>query len=156
MEVFVSELRINKVRHLHDLNIPLSSQERKHLIITGKNGSGKTSLLNELSSFFSKTIKEGLIRLDSLEGIYSKTEIRLEQLRNQEKEDRNNNEQIIQTEENLRKFKEQINSWGGIRVSFNDKNTFSRLLNEELFLFAFFPASRKLEMDKVSGPQKLD
>lgn len=48
-QTFLTELRIEKVRHLHNITIPLSNTERKHLILTGRNGSGKTSVLNELS-----------------------------------------------------------------------------------------------------------
>lgn len=48
-QTFLTELRIEKVRHLHDITIPLSKTERKNLILTGKNGSGKTSVLEELA-----------------------------------------------------------------------------------------------------------
>lgn len=47
-QTFLTELRIEKVRHLHDITIPLSTTERKNLILTGKNGSGKTSVLESL------------------------------------------------------------------------------------------------------------
>ena len=50
-EIFVTKLRINKVRHLYNLEIPLSDTERKHLILTGKNGSGKTSVLEGIITF---------------------------------------------------------------------------------------------------------
>lgn len=50
-EIFVTKLRINKVRHLENLEIPLSENERKHLILTGKNGSGKTSVLEGINTF---------------------------------------------------------------------------------------------------------
>ena len=43
--IFITELNIRKVRHLIDINIPLSRENRKNLILTGKNGSGKTSVL---------------------------------------------------------------------------------------------------------------
>lgn len=45
---FISELRIEHVRHLKDIRIPLSSDKMKHLILTGKNGSGKTSVLEAI------------------------------------------------------------------------------------------------------------
>lgn len=45
MEYFITEIEIKKVRHLENLTIKLSDTERKHLILTGKNGSGKTSVL---------------------------------------------------------------------------------------------------------------
>lgn len=47
---FLTAIHINKVRHLKDIDIPLSSNIRKNLILTGKNGSGKTSVLKALSS----------------------------------------------------------------------------------------------------------
>lgn len=36
---------------MSNIQIDLSKQDRKHLIITGKNGSGKTSLLNAIATF---------------------------------------------------------------------------------------------------------
>jgi len=48
---FVTEIKIHKVRHLHDITIPLSTDIRKHLILTGKNGSGKTSVLEEAAAY---------------------------------------------------------------------------------------------------------
>ncbi len=50
-EIFVTNIRINKVRHLEGLEVPLSDTERKHLILTGKNGSGKTSVLDGINTF---------------------------------------------------------------------------------------------------------
>lgn len=51
-EIFIEKIHINECRHIKDLTIPLSDTEKKHLIITGKNGSGKTSLLEELNKIF--------------------------------------------------------------------------------------------------------
>ncbi|MDM8550739.1 AAA family ATPase [Desulfobacterales bacterium HSG2] len=47
-DIFITKLEIHKVRHLKNVCIPLSGDERKHLILTGKNGSGKTSVLEEI------------------------------------------------------------------------------------------------------------
>ena len=46
--IFLTKLDIKSVRHLHGIEIPLSDMVRKHLILTGKNGSGKTSTLESL------------------------------------------------------------------------------------------------------------
>ncbi|MCL2820956.1 MAG: AAA family ATPase [Oscillospiraceae bacterium] len=46
--VFIAKIDIEKVRHLRSIEIVLSDIERKHLIVTGKNGSGKTSLLESI------------------------------------------------------------------------------------------------------------
>ncbi|HIS61205.1 MAG TPA: AAA family ATPase [Candidatus Scybalomonas excrementigallinarum] len=47
-QFYISELKIKKVRHLNNITIPLSKNELKHLIITGRNGSGKTSVLEAI------------------------------------------------------------------------------------------------------------
>ena len=48
---FMTALHIRNVRHLKNIHIPLSQKERKSLILTGKNGSGKTSVLIALEKF---------------------------------------------------------------------------------------------------------
>ena len=50
--LFITELQIMNVRHLKDIYIPLSKDKMKHLILTGKNGSGKTSVLEYLNQYF--------------------------------------------------------------------------------------------------------
>lgn len=50
-QIFITDIKIFKCRNITDLNIPLNSNERRHLIITGKNGSGKTSLLEFLLEY---------------------------------------------------------------------------------------------------------
>ena len=50
MEHFIKEIHIHSVRHLKDIHIGLDSDHRQHLILTGRNGSGKTSVLNEIAN----------------------------------------------------------------------------------------------------------
>lgn len=45
MEHYITGINIGNLRHLSDIRISLNAEQRQHLIITGKNGSGKTSLL---------------------------------------------------------------------------------------------------------------
>ncbi len=40
-ELFIEKITINEVRHLKDVDIAISSEERKHLILTGKMSGGK-------------------------------------------------------------------------------------------------------------------
>ena len=47
-DVFITKIHIDKARHLENVDIAISDTERKHLILTGKNGSGKTSLLEAM------------------------------------------------------------------------------------------------------------
>lgn len=55
---FMTALHIRHVRHLKDIRIPLSTQERKSLILTGKNGSGKTSVLETLEKFLEYLVSQ--------------------------------------------------------------------------------------------------
>ena len=61
--IFISELKIEHVRHLKDIRIPLSNDKMKHLILTGKNGSGKTSVLEALG----RNLKEAVSNRQKLE-----------------------------------------------------------------------------------------
>jgi predicted ATPase len=47
-DLFITNIHIGKVRHLANIDIALSDDARRHLILTGKNGSGKTSLLQAM------------------------------------------------------------------------------------------------------------
>ena len=51
---FINNIHINKLFHLSDFDIPVADEKFPHLIITGKNGSGKTILLNAVSDFLNK------------------------------------------------------------------------------------------------------
>ena len=65
-EIFVTKVRINKVLHLENLEIPLSDTERKHLILTGKNGSGKTSVLKGIVTFLDSILAESFAYPDEI------------------------------------------------------------------------------------------
>ena len=64
MEHFITEVRIGKVRHLRNISIKLDAGKRQHLILTGKNGSGKTSVLEAL--------KNSLLAISKKKGYWDK------------------------------------------------------------------------------------
>lgn len=59
-DIFITNIAIHKVRHLENIEIQLSQEERKHLILTGKNGSGKTSILQALREALAPIYIEGI------------------------------------------------------------------------------------------------
>mgnify|MGYP002512516148 FL=1 len=52
--IFLTNLTIKIIRHLKNISIPLSENQIKHLILTGKNGSGKTSVIEALARYLDK------------------------------------------------------------------------------------------------------
>lgn len=51
MENYINNITIDKLGHLQDIPINLANEKGQHLIITGKNGSGKTIFLNALAEY---------------------------------------------------------------------------------------------------------
>lgn len=58
MNYFIKNIHINKLFHLEDIDIPIANEKYPHLIITGKNGSGKTVLLNAITESFNNLLRE--------------------------------------------------------------------------------------------------
>lgn len=54
---FVTKISINSVRNIKDTVIELSDKKAQNLIVTGPNGSGKTSLLEALRLFITYSVK---------------------------------------------------------------------------------------------------
>lgn len=53
-QLYITNISLKKVRHLKDISIPLSENQIKHLILTGKNGSGKTSVVEAMARYLDK------------------------------------------------------------------------------------------------------
>ncbi len=51
-QVYLTEINIRQVRHLQNIKIELPQNEKKHLLITGINGCGKTSVLKAIENSF--------------------------------------------------------------------------------------------------------
>lgn len=58
MEHYLTQIEINKVRHLSNIKINLQNDIRQHLLLTGRNGCGKTSLLVSICKYL-KSINDG-------------------------------------------------------------------------------------------------
>ena len=69
--IFLTKLDIVSVRHLHGIAIPLSDTGRKHLILTGKNGSGKTSTLESLKEHLEFIISDQYVSYEEAKRLYN-------------------------------------------------------------------------------------
>lgn len=69
MNHFIKNIHINKLFHLENIDIPIENEKYPHLIITGKNGSGKTILLNAIAEVISNIeILDDNAKLTSYDG----------------------------------------------------------------------------------------
>lgn len=80
MENFITSINIHKSNNIEDLLIPLSDTIRQHLIITGKNGSGKTSLLKNINNFFKEWILYNPEERDNLKNEIEKLKLKVNNL----------------------------------------------------------------------------
>ncbi|MEA3553285.1 MAG: AAA family ATPase, partial [Campylobacterota bacterium] len=65
-DYFIEKIEIKENKHIQKLDIPLSKDTRKHLIFTGKNGSGKTTILNAINKLFNNLIIENMLEIQDL------------------------------------------------------------------------------------------
>ena len=77
MNRYIKNIYIRQVRHLKDINIPLEKESYPHLMITGKNGSGKTSVLNAIAEHIGKVVNANIYRN------YKESKENIEDLENQ-------------------------------------------------------------------------
>lgn len=129
MSSFITEIKIGKVRHLENIDIKLGD-EKKHLILTGKNGCGKTSVLEELDSYFQQLFKGNSFARDvvSQKRIFERGIIG----------------NVKPTVSNIKNLFEDIHK----SVTHNNKSY--------EFIYAFFSAKRINETTKPKGIEKFD
>lgn len=152
MEHFITSIHINEVRHLKNIEIKLNAEKRQHLILTGKNGSGKTSVLRAMKSYL-QAINDR--KLDSLKGEYlSWYNSDAKKLENATTET-----EKYKALEELKKDLRFIQKYDkGLTVSFLNENDIEILYAQGNFITAYFAADRESLIQRVSGVQdvKLD
>ena len=53
-QIFLTDILIQNVRHLKNINISISDEKVRHLILTGKNGSGMTGVLEATAGYLNE------------------------------------------------------------------------------------------------------
>ncbi|CAA0250082.1 AAA family ATPase [Tenacibaculum maritimum] len=149
-ESFITSITVNESRNIRNLDIPLSRERRQHLILTGKNGSGKTSLLLELNKYLAQVDK-------GHSKDYSKNLNQLKVYEKQLKEGTQNEPQKSQLEKNIKNYKNWIANFGGTKIDFS--NTDEEISNKSTsgeFLLAFFDSKRHVNLIIPQGINKVN
>ena len=151
MSNFLTSIHINKIFHLENIDILIDEKEKKHLIITGKNGSGKTSLLNALVEFFQRIQQDKAL---NFLGFEENLNVCQKILSNSKKSNSSEN-QVRQAENNVLLFEKELKAtYGKLIPSLNHLEDISRKVQNGEFLFAFYAANRKTQVAIPKNPEK--
>lgn len=152
MSNYITSIHINQIFHLKDLDILLSAEKKQHLLLTGKNGSGKTSLMNAIMEFIEKIYADKNLGFLSLEQNLEGTKQYLEQVRNAD-----DKSQIARSESNLKHWKQQIESlYGKVNVSMKDLTCLRKDIEEGRFIIAYYNDRRWPNFVEHDQPRKPD
>jgi predicted ATP-binding protein involved in virulence len=161
-EIFISDIKINNVRHLKGIDIPISTEKRKHLILTGKNGSGKTSVLNALKEFLNGIIDKSFDSIQSSLGIQLISEMEIKKLEEKlllssdEQQKSYLSNQILEFKSKLNKLKNSLKPFIDIKLLINNREYVTESYEKGDFILAFFDAKRIKSLQNVKGPLKID
>lgn len=144
MNYFVKNIKINNLLHLHNFNISIPA-ESPHLIITGKNGSGKTILLKAIVNFLD-IVKNN--KTMSYTNYYSQ----LEFWKKREINDPQNILDIRQKIEFYQKLIDELYSKVDIDIE-NPVNLITKYQKNE-FIISFYGAGRLTKMSEPKNPTK--
>lgn len=148
MNHYIKNIHINHLYHLHDFNIPIADENTPHLMLTGKNGSGKTVLLNAIASFLDN------IKNDKSLG-FTKYREHLEYNRNKLSREMQDAQKLMQTKNNINFYQSQIDKvFGQIELDFVDVANMIEDYQKEDFIIAFYQAARKTQMIEPKNPTK--
>ena len=155
-DYYITQLKIHKVRHLKNITIPVSDAESachnlKHLIITGKNGSGKTSVLDSISRYLFDICGENQF-------FKAKKELAKDQINLQNQMVNGANADLIH------ETRERMDFWGdlidkndsGIDAEFNvNVAELNAAFKDNEFIMAFFGADRAMQADVPKHVEKI-
>ncbi|GEM67574.1 ATPase AAA [Sphingobacterium mizutaii NBRC 14946 = DSM 11724] len=136
MQAFITEINIKESINVKNLLISLSRNKRQHLILTGKNGSGKTNLLKKLYEYLKYYCGGGNIEFLKLLTYKENLEESLKKYNN----DFNTNHTLQEVKESLKNHNDDIS----FKFSQDDYTTNNPFL-------IFFDARRNIEFTQVTS-----
>ncbi len=147
MNYFIKNIHVNKLFHLNNFDIPIDDEKYPHLIITGKNGSGKTILLNAVSDFLN------IIKNDASAEFLDYHE-RLNSCNERLKRETDEHGKM-QAQQNVDYYIKKIdNLYGRIDLQSDLMVNIIEKYNKGQFVIAFYQAARKPQMAEPKNPTK--
>lgn len=129
MEHYLTNIKIKQLRHLSNININLNEHKRQHLLLTGKNGSGKTTVLLAMC-YQMRTLN-----------------------REDEKYDKGLVNHMIRYGE---EFDLHYNDyWDSLDLRYNVYDDLDIAYKKGNFIIAFYPAERKTKITRAHGVEDI-
>lgn len=147
MKRYIQSIHINRLFHISDLEIPVSDDSHYNLIITGKNGSGKTVLLNAIVDFFNRVKSDSHLNFTNLDNTIKFYEDRLAKA--------TTDDQRFSIEQRIKHYKNENESlYGRVVISFNNIADIIHKYQHDEFILAFYSATRNSRMVEPKNPTK--
>lgn len=145
MNHYITEIKIEELRHLSNISICLKEDQRTNLLLTGKNGSGKTTVLKALKKYLS-VIPDN--EMKSLEENWPKW---MKQKKKEMETAKSENEKFDAQQmyeiyyNNIKKYRD------GLLVAFNQKDGLESSFQNGHFILAYYGAERKTDLIIQNG-----
>lgn len=148
-EYFISEIDIEKLYHLSNIKIELDSTKRQHLLLTGKNGSGKTSLLLKIEGFL-RALNEG-----KLSRVFKDYPEWIKHAKERMHSASNENEKY-ENQKDYEHWSAELKKYGGgVNVTLNEYDGIESAYETGNFITAYFPAERKAQFVMPQGVENI-
>jgi len=147
----IQSVKVNKVRHLRNLEISIGeSSSPCHLIFTGKNGSGKTSLLKSMWQHICSIAVD--VNFNHLSNIRHLSFFQ-EHLKKAETE--NNQVEVVKSQHQIDILRQKIEQLSGeVEITLSNKELFPALIADRKFLLAYYSDHRFSTFKAPKNPEK--
>ncbi|WP_455503782.1 AAA family ATPase [Blautia sp.] len=155
-QTFFTSVNIEKVRHLEKILIPLDTEKRKHLILTGKNGSGKTSVLEAMVKYLEYAISPNGKSLEETKRNYDYWLEKIEKSVGLE-DSEEKRKQIYEYKKNLKIYEDDLKEANiGIFLQCTSDTILKEKYEQGNFVFAYYKAEREFKVEEYKNIEKIE
>ena len=155
-QTFLTGINIENVRHLSNILIPLDKDIRKHLVLTGKNGSGKTSVLEAIVKYIQSFLGEHGTTFDHAKMMHERSLKEVNKF-NLSEDSEENRKELYDAKKRLNFWEKQLKGLDS-GVAFN--STSDAMLKEKYengnFIFAYYKAKREFQVEEYKNIEKIE
>jgi predicted ATP-binding protein involved in virulence len=152
-ETFLTALDISHVRHLKDIHISLSQEKRKTLILTGKNGSGKTSVLDALEKFLEYAVSRDFQTKESCQD-------RVKRYQERSARSGGTDSERLEAEQSkpaLSMWEDRLSHWDdGVQGTFTSYADLREKYKKGTYILAYYRDNREIKVQTSKNIEKVD